>query len=80
MRKKLLKGSGKVDMAACVWDDTTEIDMNAVVKGYHACPFIAERGHLFRLEQKQGERGKVFRIYNERGQLGHLQQDLVSLF
>ena len=55
-----------------------QVNVEAVAKGYHKCPFVVQDNELFRLEAKIGERGPAFRICSSRGQLGHLQKELVQ--
>ena len=56
-----------------------QVNVEAVAKGYHKCPFVVQDNELFRLEAKIGERGPAFRICSSRGQLGHLQKELVPI-
>ena len=56
-----------------------QVNVEAVAKGYHKCPFVIQENELFRLEAKIGERGPAFGICSSRGQLGHLQKELVPI-
>ena len=59
--------------------DHVQIDISAIVKGYHECTFQVKDKELYRVEHKVGERGNTFRICSSRGQVGHLVKELVPL-
>ena len=60
------------------------LTVDAIVKGYHECPFNvgtedpAGQEH-FRISRKRADRGNALRVHSSRGQLGHLQKELVSI-
>ena len=58
------------------------LEIKDVSKGLHECSFRAKikDGDQLVLERKIGERGQAFKIMHEKGQMGHLQQELVSVF
>ena len=55
--------------------------LEAVVKGYHECPFVVRVGDKFVAKQRRGDRGPALRVTDDdRSQLaiGHLQCELVT--
>ena len=54
--------------------------LEAVVKGYHNCPFAVRVGDKFVVKRKRGDRDPALRVADDdRGQLGHLQRELVTV-
>ena len=43
-------------------DEMNVLFIEAVVKGYHECPFTIRTGEHFVLDKKIGDRGEVFRV------------------
>ena len=55
------------------------LKIDAIVKGYHECPFIVSVEDHFIITKKRGVRGNALRVHSTKGQLGHLQKELVGV-